>query len=76
MRVTIFGAHGLTGQLLTRDILDAGYDAIAITRHPDDLPLTAVPRLTVVGADATSEVAVQTCAAWRRCRRLHSWCRV
>jgi putative NADH-flavin reductase len=41
MRVAIFGAHGPTGQLLTRDFLDAGHDAVAITRHPDDFPLTA-----------------------------------
>ena len=59
MRVAIFGAQGPTGQLLTRDILDAGHDAIAITRRPDDFPLTAVARLTVVGADATSEVSVK-----------------
>lgn len=58
MRVAIFGAHGPTGLLLTRDILDAGHDAIAITRHPDDFPFTA-PNLTVVYADATSEVAVK-----------------
>lgn len=59
MRVAIFGAHGPTGQLLTRHVLDARHDAIAITRHPDGFPLTA-PRLTVVGADATSEVAVKS----------------
>jgi putative NADH-flavin reductase len=59
MRVAIFGAHGPTGLLLTRDILDAGYDAIAITRHPDDFPLTPLARLAVVGADATSEVSVK-----------------
>jgi putative NADH-flavin reductase len=44
---------------LTRDILDAGHDAIAITRHPDDFPLSAASSLTVVGADATSLVAVK-----------------
>lgn len=58
MRVAIFGAHGATGQLLTRGVLDAGHDATAITRHPDDFPLAA-PNLTVVGADATSGAAVK-----------------
>src|SRR4051794_28196073 len=57
MRVAIFGAHGPTGQLLTRDILDAGHDAIAITRRPDAYPFTD-PRLTVTGADATSATDV------------------
>jgi putative NADH-flavin reductase len=58
MRIAIFGAHGPTGQLLTRDIIDAGHDAIAITRHPDDYPMTN-PHLTVTGADATSQAAVK-----------------
>jgi putative NADH-flavin reductase len=57
MHVAIFGAHGPTGQLLTRQLLDEGHDAIAITRRPDDYPMTH-SRLTVVGADARSEVAV------------------
>lgn len=59
MRVAIFGAHGPTGLLLTRNILDAGHDAIAVTRRPDDFAL-AHPNLTVVGADATSQVAVKS----------------
>ena len=42
MRVAIFGANGPTGQLLTRDILDAGHAAIAITRHPDNYSITGL----------------------------------
>jgi putative NADH-flavin reductase len=52
MRVAIFGASGTTGRLLTRDILDAGHEAVAITRHPAMYPLSAA-QLIVMGADAT-----------------------
>jgi putative NADH-flavin reductase len=53
MRVAVFGSSGPTGLLLTRQILDAGHDAVAITRNPDGYPLSD-PRLRVVGADARS----------------------
>jgi putative NADH-flavin reductase len=43
---------------LTRDVLDAGHDAIAVTRRPDEYPL-ADPRLTVTGGDATSAADVR-----------------
>lgn len=50
MRITIFGANGPTGRLLTRQALDGGHTAVAVTRRPDDFPLTDAA-LTVVGAD-------------------------
>lgn len=50
MRIVIFGANGQTGRLLTRCVLDAGHDAVAVTRRPADFPF-ARPGLTVVGAD-------------------------
>jgi uncharacterized protein YbjT (DUF2867 family) len=50
MRIVIFGANGQTGRLLTRRVLDAGHDAVAVTRRPDDFPF-ADPRLTVARAD-------------------------
>jgi uncharacterized protein YbjT (DUF2867 family) len=50
MKIVVFGANGQTGRLLTRRILDAGNDAVAVTRHPDDFPF-ADPRLTVARAD-------------------------
>jgi uncharacterized protein YbjT (DUF2867 family) len=50
MKNVIFGANGQTGRLLTRRVLDAGHEAVAVTRRPDDFPF-ADPRLTVVGAD-------------------------
>jgi uncharacterized protein YbjT (DUF2867 family) len=50
MKIVIFGANGQTGRLLTRRVLDAGHDAVAVTRRPDDFPF-ADPQLTVAGAD-------------------------
>lgn len=50
MQIVIFGANGVTGRLLTRRALDAGHSAVAVTRRPDDFPITD-PRLTVAGAD-------------------------
>lgn len=55
--VTVFGANGPTGQLLTRQLLDAGHKVVAATRHPDSFPLTG-PGLTVVRADATDPTNV------------------
>jgi nucleoside-diphosphate-sugar epimerase len=50
MQIVIFGANGLTGRLLTRRALDAGHSAVAVTRRPDEFPITH-PRLTIAGAD-------------------------
>jgi nucleoside-diphosphate-sugar epimerase len=50
MHIVIFGANGLTGRLLTLRALDAGHSTVAVTRRPDDFPITD-PRLTVAGAD-------------------------
>jgi nucleoside-diphosphate-sugar epimerase len=50
MQIVIFGANGLTGRLLTQRALDAGHSAVAVTRRPDDFPITD-PRLTIAGAD-------------------------
>jgi nucleoside-diphosphate-sugar epimerase len=50
MHIVIFGANGVTGRLLTRRVLDAGHSAVAVTRRPDDFPITD-PRLTIAGAD-------------------------
>jgi nucleoside-diphosphate-sugar epimerase len=50
MQIVIFGANGLTGRLLTRRVLDAGHSAVAVTRRPDEFPISDA-RLTVAGAD-------------------------
>ena len=40
MKITVFGANGLTGRQLVQRALDAGHDVVAVTRHPADYPLT------------------------------------
>jgi nucleoside-diphosphate-sugar epimerase len=50
MQIVIFGANGSTGRLLTRRVLDAGHSAVAVTRRPDEFPISDA-RLTVAGAD-------------------------
>ena len=43
MRIVIFGAHGPTGRLLTRQSLTAGYDTVAVTRQPRAFPFGKAP---------------------------------
>lgn len=50
MRIVIFGANGQTGRLLTEQVLDAGHTAVAVTRRPDQFPLSG-SALTVADAD-------------------------
>src|SRR5437763_3916248 len=57
MRIAILGANGPTWRLLTTQSLSAGYDVVALTRHPEAFPLRD-PRLTVVGGDALDQAAV------------------
>lgn len=57
MRITVFGAHGLTGTLLARQALAAGHALTAATRRPAEFPITH-PNLTVVRADARDPDAV------------------
>jgi putative NADH-flavin reductase len=57
MRVVAFGANGPTGQLLTKDLLNSGYDTVAITRHPDQMGIRD-DSLSVEQADATDPAAV------------------
>ncbi|OBC03238.1 NAD-dependent epimerase [Mycobacterium sp. 852013-50091_SCH5140682] len=57
MRITIFGANGATGRILTRQALDAGHAVIAVTRHPEQFPITD-PDLTVTQADVRDLAAV------------------
>lgn len=50
MKITVFGAHGATGQVLVNQALGAGHDVIAVTRRPDEFPITHA-RLVVATAD-------------------------
>jgi len=57
MRIVIFGANGQTGRVLTRQALDAGHSVIAVTRRPDEFPLSDA-ELTVAGADVFDADAI------------------
>ncbi len=57
MKITVFGANGLTGRQLVQQALDAGHDLVAVTRHSADYPLTH-ERLVVAEADAYDPGAV------------------
>jgi len=57
MKITVFGANGLTGRQLVQRALDAGHDVVAATRHPADYPLTH-ERMVVAEADAHDPGAV------------------
>ena len=57
MKLTVFGANGPTGRLLTRLALDEGHDVVAFTRHPDTFPLEH-PRLEVAAGDVHDAAAV------------------
>ena len=54
MKLVLFGANGATGRLLTRQVIDAGHSALAVTRRPREFPFTD-PQLTVAGADVRDE---------------------
>ncbi len=62
MRITVFGANGRTGRLLTSQALAAGHHVAAVTRQPDSFPLHH-DRLEVVAADVLDATAVDTAVA-------------
>src|SRR5436190_24347314 len=39
MKIVVFGANGLTGQLLTKQAVASGHVVTAVTRHPEAFPL-------------------------------------
>ncbi len=49
MNLTVFGANGSTGRLLTGMALTAGHRVVAATRHPDAFPIRH-PELRVAAA--------------------------
>lgn len=57
MRITVFGAAGPTGRLLTERALAAGHHVTAVTRRPAALSSDA-DRLRVAGADVLDRDAV------------------
>jgi putative NADH-flavin reductase len=57
MHITIFGANGPTGRLVTGQALDAGHHVVAATRHPDGFPIQH-PDLAVAAVDVYDRAAV------------------
>ncbi|MFE3444466.1 NAD(P)-dependent oxidoreductase [Nocardia sp. NPDC059180] len=62
MRITIFGANGPTGRLLTDQAIAAGHQVTAVTRQPDSFPLRH-DRLAVLDADVLDRAAVDAAVA-------------
>lgn len=62
MRITIFGANGPTGRVLTRQALAAGHQVVAATRKPGDFPI-ADDRLSVTETDVYDASAVAAAVA-------------
>ena len=54
MLVTVLGANGPTGRLLSKLLVYAGHQVRALTRHPDDGGLSGLD-ITVISGDATRE---------------------
>lgn len=58
MKLIVFGANGATGRLLCGQALAEGHTVTAVTRHPDQFPLSH-PQLTVLACDALDPRAVE-----------------
>ena len=70
MRITIFGANGPTGRLLTAQALEAGHRVRAVTRQPNGFPLHDA-RLDVAAADvSTRRPSTRQWPTRRRCSTL------
>ncbi len=64
MDLAVFGANGPTGRQVVAQALTAGHHVTAVTRHPDQYPLTS-PHLHVVEADVTDRDGVERVLAAR-----------
>jgi uncharacterized protein YbjT (DUF2867 family) len=62
VRIVVFGANGPTGRQATAQAIAAGHSVTAVTRRPDDFPLSD-PRLRVLGADVLDPGAVERAVA-------------
>ncbi len=58
MKLTIFGASGVTGTFLTEQALAAGHQVTAVVRDPARLSLAGSPPLRVVTADLMDPPAI------------------
>jgi putative NADH-flavin reductase len=50
MNIAVFGANGGTGRLLVVQAAQAGHSVTALTRHPDDFPVSH-PNIRVIAVD-------------------------
>ncbi|MFE7169989.1 NAD(P)-dependent oxidoreductase [Streptomyces sp. NPDC057616] len=62
MKLVVFGANGATGRQVTAQAIAAGHAVTAVTRHPEDFPLSH-RLLRVAGADVLDPAAVEGCVA-------------
>ncbi|MFR0357233.1 NAD(P)-dependent oxidoreductase [Streptomyces sediminimaris] len=62
MKLVVFGANGATGRQVTAQAIAAGHTVTAVTRRPEDFPLSH-PRLHVAGADVLDAAAVESTVA-------------
>jgi len=58
MDLAVFGASGPTGRQVVRQALTAGHHVTAVTRKPDEYPLSS-PHLDVIAADVTDPDGVE-----------------
>jgi nucleoside-diphosphate-sugar epimerase len=56
MRISVFGANGLTGRALVKQALAAGHEVLAVTRKPAEFPFSH-HLLKVAEADVRNEIA-------------------
>ena len=63
MKLTIFGASGVTGTFLTEAALAAGHQVTAVVRDPARLSVAGSPRLRVVTADLMDPLAISPAVA-------------
>ncbi|MGH1555912.1 NAD(P)H-binding protein [Streptomyces sp. L7] len=69
MNIVIFGANGTTGRLAAEQAGAEGHAVTAVTRHPEDFPVSG-PRLRVMEADVLDSAAVERAVAGRGRRDL------
>ncbi len=63
MKLTIFGASGVTGTFLAEQALAAGHQVTAVVRDPARLSVAGSPRLRVVTADLMDPLAISPAVA-------------
>jgi nucleoside-diphosphate-sugar epimerase len=64
MKITVFGANGPAGRLLTNQALAEGHEVTAFTRRPDDFPHEH-ERLLVLGGDVYDAASVESAVVGR-----------